>query len=81
LIGHFLHGEDWFLPEFCSFGWFWSHVVVGGNNEQIRWESVPIRPFGQIEATKSLEGVALRQCDFRQGQYKTKSNKNRCLKS
>jgi hypothetical protein len=46
----FFHCEDLLFPGFCLFGWFWSHVVVvvvggWGNNEQIRWESLPTRPF------------------------------------
>jgi hypothetical protein len=34
---------DWLLfPGFCLFGF---GPTLGGNKEQIKWESVPTRPF------------------------------------
>jgi hypothetical protein len=81
-IDHFfLYHEDLFFPGFCLFGWFCSHMG-GRDSGQIRWESVPITAFWlKFKQQRGLEWVVLRQGASRQGQYKTKSNKSRCLKA
>jgi hypothetical protein len=67
LIGHS------FLDFVCLFG---LGPRSGGNNEKIRWESVPTRPFlAKFKQQRGLEGVALRQWASRPTQYKTKLKK------
>jgi hypothetical protein len=45
LIGHFLSSSWGFILSWILFGWVVFVPCGGGDNEQMRWESVPTRHF------------------------------------
>jgi hypothetical protein len=45
LIGHFLSSSWGFILSWILFGWVVFVPCSGGDNEQMRWESVPTRHF------------------------------------